>query len=560
MQNKNQQYLKKVQFYKQLSQPLINLLDQTRLLPLFVPLINYSLRKAGIKRQFQRDLNYRLIGKAFKNSLKAKGNESKTLVVPFLTSGNNIFLLINFLIAYRLRDKGYRTVFLICDKSLPVCNNERIFKTRNEDKFTCSNCFDSYAFLKKVTGAEIKYLSQYQPDYQPPQLLKELEQINTIEACRKFVYNDIPFGMIAEKSVLRFFYSGELEDRPEQISIYKKFIVSLIGFASSWEQLAANYQPDLILMYNGTLSFESYIRYRAQQQQMKYVTHETYVGKDSWIYKVNDEVMKLKWEEQWNNFSSRQLTEDEERKAIDFIEGLRGGKQMYAVLNQKTPLDERLKGKPFVALFTNLNFDTAVLGRNPVFASMHEWISAVIDFWIENDIPTTLVIRVHPAELKLITAANDYVAPKIKDKIRNAPNIILFDASDKVDSYTLIEHMEFGLIYSSTIGMEIAYMNKPCLLAGDGFYKDKSFVMYKENKNDYFSQLSQWLTNPSAFAINRSELLKFIYFIYFVRVKRLKGVEMDHANHVNTFRFETAEELLQMNREVIDEFIAELNC
>jgi len=559
--NKNLIYLKKVQRYKRLSQPVINILDKLRILPLAIPFLNWILRKMKVKRQFQKDLNYRLIGKAFKGVIQPYNKKKdKTILVPFFTSGNNIFLLLNFLITKRLQKRGYQSIFLICDKSLPICNNERINKTREDDKFLCSSCYGTYPFLSKITGAKFLKLSDYSNPSNYKSTEEEINQIASLEACRSFRYNGNPIGLLAEKSVMRFFLTGELEDKEEHINSYKKFLKSLLFFIDTWDNLlqSENVNPELVLLYNGTLSFETYVRNYCASNKIDYVTNETYVGNNSWIYKKNDEVMKLNWDEFWNEFKSSPFTESQRNRSIEFIEGLRGGKQMYAKLNEKTPLDDRLIGKEFIVLFTNLNFDTAVLGRNPVFNSMQDWIDQVIDYWIENEVKTKLVIRVHPAELKLITASGDFVGPKIKSKIKGVENIVLFDASDKVDSYTLIENMTLGLIYSSTIGMEIAYMGKPCLVAGDAFYKEKPFIIYESSVKSYFEKLNILVTESNYTAPRKEDVLKFIDFIYFNRVKRLKGIGMDHANHVNTFTFENAEELEEMNATLLDEFEIEV--
>jgi hypothetical protein len=233
---------------------------------------------------------------------------------------------------------------------------------------------------------------------------------------------------------------------------------------------------------------------------------------------------------------------------------LRYGKEMYALLNEKNPLPVELKGNKYVVLFTNLNFDTAVIGRNPVFKSMYQWIDEVIDYWIENELKETLVIRVHPAEVKLVTYSDDFVAPRIEEKVKNASNIIVYEPLDHVDSYTLIENMQFGLVYSSTIGLEIPYYGKPCLIAGEAFYRNLDFVSFKNSKKEYFEELNRLLNYSSIESIDKEIVIRYIYFIYFVCVKRLKGIRMDHTNHVNYFDFKNIEDLSQMNEDVLMEF------
>jgi hypothetical protein len=561
MSNKNIKYLNKLQRVKRLSQPVIHFLDKTRLLPVFIPLINWSMRKMKIKRQFQKDLNYRLIGKAAKNTLKPLGNQKdKVIIIPFLSTGNSIFLLINILIAYRFQKKGYRSIFIICDKFLPICTNERIFKTREEDAHICSNCYGPYPYLSKMIGAEFLKLSDYFKEQNTNEIDRILEDLKSIDDCKSFVYKSKPLGIYAEKSVLRFFLTGELREKKEHVDVYRKFLKTLIYFSSSFEEIIDSkvIQPELMLFYNGTLSIETYMREFCQQRNIDYVTHETYVGSNSWVYKKNGEVMKLNWDEYFD--ASKILNTEEQKQAQEFIEGLRYGKLMYEKLNNTVPLDNRLTENDFVVLFTNLNFDTTVLGRNPVFDSMQNWIDEVIEYWIKNDIKTKLVIRIHPAELKLITASEDFVAPRIIDKIKGKENIILFDAADEVDSYTLIENMKFGLIYSSTIGLEIAYYGKNCLIGGDAFYKNQNFVIPSENRNDYFEKLQYLLLNSPVIIDTKASILRFIHFIYFDRVNWLNGISMDHKNHMNVFNFETIEELDQKNEETFIKFEKEILC
>tara|TARA_B100001287_G_C22684600_1_gene532521 strand:+ start:380 stop:1957 length:1578 start_codon:yes stop_codon:yes gene_type:complete len=522
------------------------------------------MRKFKIKRQLQKDLNYRLIAKALKGRLnKAPENGEKQILFPFFTSGDNIFLLINMLITFRLQNKGYRGIFIICDENLPICTNERINKTRKEDKFLCKNCYRPYHLYAKVIGADFLRLSDFiDPDF-IRKIQIEIDKCETLEDCRSFELQGIKVGAFAEKSVMRFFLTGKLEECKEHVVVYKKFLSSLAHISSGWSAIMEKIKskPELVVLYNGTLSFESYIREFCMIKKIDYITHETYVGQNSWIYKKNDEVMKLTWTEQWKEFNKGKLDNRQIQKAKEFIEGLRYGKQMYAKLNDPTPLKTMIEEDgEFAVLFTNLNFDTAVLGRNPHFNSMEDWINQVIDYWIERHISIKLIIRIHPGEVKLITPSADFIGPKIKDKIKGSPNIILFDAMDKVDSYTLIEHMKFGLIYSSTIGLEISYLNKLCLIAGDAFYKHEDFVSFPKDRADYFVKLEA-MTKEGACLHNNSnkrELLKFIYFIYFHRVKRLKGINMDHTNHVNLFSFETIEELNSMNNDVFEEFEAEV--
>jgi hypothetical protein len=120
--------------------------------------------------------------------------------------------------------------------------------------------------------------------------------------------------------------------------------------------------------------------------------------------------------------------------------------------------------------------------------------------------------------------------------------------------------MKFGLIYSSTIGLEIAYYGKNCLIGGDAFYKNQNFVIPSENRKDYFEKLQNLLLKSPEIVDKKESILRFIHFIYFDRVNWLNGITMDHKNHLNVFNFESIEDLEQKNEETLIKFEKEILC
>lgn len=555
-------YLKRLQRLKKVGQPAIIVLDRTRLLPIFIPLINRTMKALGVVKQYQRDLNYRLIANSFKNSpLQDVGENAKVILFPFFSGGDNVFLLLNLLIAKHLNKKGYRIVFLICDTSMPVCSNERNLKTRENDPYLCYNCFSPYRIIQESVKGEFLHLSKLCSKKELEVYKADLEKLTTLDELKNFTFEGNPIGEFAYKSMLRFYITGELSGSEDEKRIYRKFLLSLIQHTKAFNQLLTKIpasQIHRIIVYNGTLSAEKIYCHLGEKNGIDYITNETFVGNNTWIYKKNDEIMSLEWEEQWEEFKKQPLTSAQREEAKEFFEGLRYGKNMYAKLNDEHPLDEKLKGKKFVALFSNLNYDTYVLGKNPLFNNITHWIEEVIHFWKENNIEETLVIRVHPGETKLIVATTDYLEPRLRPLVEGCDNIVLYGPDDKVNSYTLIENMSFGLIYASTIGLEIPYYGKSCLVAGDAFFKYRNYTIIPNSVASYFQELKALLLQAELPKhVSQEEILQYVYFLYIERVKRIEGIEMDHTAHKNIFDFKTIDELERKNLEILEQFTAE---
>ncbi len=562
MMNKHVKYLKRLQRLKRFFYPAVHFLDKTRIFPIVVPIINFSLKTLKVNKRFQKDLNYRLIAKASRNAFtdQPKVSYDKLMVIPFIKGADNLFLIWSFAVAKKMKDQGYDSLFVICDKALPICHAERLYKSREEDKHICSNCYNGYDHIIKNSKANFTFLSKFVQDDDLKKEFSKIDAMNSINECADYTFQNSEIGRLNYTAVMRYFQTGEMEYTDEFLGIYKKFIKAGAMFSFSWNAMMKelNINPDLVLIYNGSLSSEAFVVDYCINKKITYVTHECFYGANSWMYRVNGDVMNLTWEDKWDEFSKNELTEEQRIKASEFMGGFRRGEKYHIRYNNEFPLSEIFKKNEFVVLFTNLNFDTAVLGRNPVFSSMYKWIEEVIEYWNINEIQTKLVIRVHPAEGKNISVTKDTVKTRVGHLIEQSKNIYLYDSLDEVNSYSLIENMKFSLVYASTIGVETALMGKVFIVAGNAHYRYKSFSLFHENKEDYFKEIEKQLnrTNPSN--PNPEDALKYAYFLFFMCIKKLNGLETDHLHKVNDFDFDDLDDLIEKNHELLVEFENEI--
>jgi hypothetical protein len=412
-----------------------------------------------------------------------------------------------------------------------------------------------------MSKAEFINLSDFVNQNDLNECFLNIEKITSIHACRSFVFENYKVGELNYTSVLRFFQTGEMKDTKEYIDNYKLFLKAGVLFINGWKNILQknSLNPDFILIFNGVLSTDSLVVEYCKMEQVKYATHECFYGNNSWIYKVNGDVMTLFWEKQWADFMKKEFRQDQRDLALNYMNGFKKGEKHYIRFNHDFPLKSDLEKDKFVVLFTNLNFDTAVLGRNPVFRSMHHWIESVIDFWIKNDVQTKLVIRVHPAESKVLSVAEDRVGKRIMPLIQSQQNIIFFDSDEEVDSYKLIQNMKFSLVYASTIGLEIAIMKKICLVAGNAHYRRQNFAIFHDDMENYFMELRSLLMQEELINHCSEDAIKYSYFLFNERVKQISGLKTDHLNKVNDFQFKDLADLIAQNEDLLSDFISEVH-
>jgi hypothetical protein len=558
----NRHYLFKIQIFKIIFYPFLILLDKLNLLPLLRNTIDYILPKIGFKKSLHTFFQYQDYYRWFKNDFIDSKKYEKILLIPSMLGANSNLTMMNLLFSRYFMDKGYKPVFLICDAAVPICNREGPIKSRKKNPFFCHECWQGFKAIQKDTGVEVIYFSdlfdkELKEIYESE--IINIEGLSTLEECLDYSFSETRLGLITKKSVLRYFLRGRFYNEIQEISKFKMFLKSSLKLYLIIRKYFNDQNGiDKVIVNNGTLAFESLVRHFAEKYSIDYMTYETFIGNNSIIYKKNAEVMNLDWEKEWTLYRQNfKITEEVKQSVENFFANQKSGKELYARMNVEHD-NKRLFGiGRYACLFTNLNFDTAVIDKHTIFTSMEDWINEVIEFWEKNVEEVKLVIRIHPAELKLVTATKEFMGDRISDKIKS-DKIILFDSHEKVSSYELISKMEYGLVYSSTIGLEIAYRGLPCVVAGKPYYRKKGFVIAPDSKEKYFQIIEELNVKNFKAAINRDEIISLIYYLYFVRTKRLNGLKVWTPQAETNSIYSSYSEIFEENKIFFDEFYKEL--
>jgi capsule polysaccharide export protein KpsC/LpsZ len=115
-----------------------------------------------------------------------------------------------------------------------------------------------------------------------------------------------------------------------------------------------------------------------------------------------------------------------------------------------------------------------------------------------------LVIRIHPGEL--ITKAPS-VADLVHKVLLSIPeNIHLIPADAKVNTYDIVEIADLGLVYTTTVGMEIAMSGVPVIVVGNTHYRGKGFTIDPDSWETFFTMLNQVVANPAQYRLSQAQV------------------------------------------------------
>jgi hypothetical protein len=149
----------------------------------------------------------------------------------------------------------------------------------------------------------------------------------------------------------------------------------------------------------------------------------------------------------------------------------------------------RSRGKKIFALFAHLFYDTPVDDESPAFNGMCEWIKETVNYFIAKD--DLLLIKPHPSEFRSDEprkTPNETVSSFLTDT-ELSENIIILDPR-LFSVNDLSPFISCGLIWRSSVAMELAFLGIPGIIAGVPYYNALN-LNFAVDKGHYFQMIEQ---------------------------------------------------------------------
>ena len=272
-------------------------------------------------------------------------------------------------------------------------------------------------------------------------------------------------------------------------------------------------RPDVAIVPNGTIQELGVVYRVARSLKIQTVTYEFGDQRQRISLAQNSEVMRQETDSLWKAYREKPLNEAQLERMKSLVMArqratmwenfarlwqdvpAQGGAQARATLG----LDQR----PVVLLATNVLGDSLTLGRQVFSRSMAEWLSRTVQYFAGRP-EVQLVIRVHPGEVLThgpsMMEVVHQVLPRLPEHIR------MIGPKEKVNTYDIIDVADLGLVYTTTVGMEMAMNGLPVVVAGHTHYRGRGFTHDPESWVTYFKLLGQILENPSAYRLPREQI------------------------------------------------------
>ncbi len=266
---------------------------------------------------------------------------------------------------------------------------------------------------------------------------------------------------------------------------------------------------EVVIVPNGTIQEMGVVYRVARHLKLPVTTYEFGDQRQTIWLAQNDEIMRQDTDAMWNASKSIPLTDKQlkevralfksRRKADLYGNFARRWQKKPAVGSQKIRKSLGLDDRPVVLLPTNVLGDSLTLGRNIFSKSMEEWISRTVQYFAGRD-DVQLIVRVHPGEVLTHGLA---MADVVRDVLPELPeHIRLIEPEDTTNTYDLIEIANLGLVYTTTVGLEMAMTGVPVIVSGKTHYRNRGFTQDPSGWVEYYKILGRMLDTPSEYRLS----------------------------------------------------------
>ncbi len=296
-----------------------------------------------------------------------------------------------------------------------------------------------------------------------------------------------------------------IESNPSDREIYRFRLARDRNCMAALVSLLGEQRYDAMIVANGAI-LEMGIAYRlAKLEHLPCITFE-YFDKRGFAG-VSDEgpCTELNTDDAWQADEPHVLTEGRIRRVMQLIAAKEGGNWEEFTLRlhhmPRSTAADLIDGlnlkpdRPIALMCPNVAWDSSTMGRNKAFASMAEWVRITVDYFARHP-SGQLVVRAHPAERALGTSQP--VDEIIREHCKELPdNIRLILPEDVVNTYSLMDIADLGLVYTSTAGMEMAARGLPVIVSADTHYCNRGFTVDPTTVESYYVALNEAIMNPS---------------------------------------------------------------
>lgn len=409
-------------------------------------------------------------------------------------------------ILHALRLRGADVRYVLCDGLYSECDLFRA-AVLPRPPLACAQCQAQVTGLAANMGTAFEWLGRYTR----PEDFREAQRWSSALPPREFpraTYGEWPVGEWMKASVHGHFRVSELDlGTPELVDVYRSYLSSGLSACFGLSRLLDDYAADVLFLFNGTMSSTRVAFELAQRRGIRVICHERGDLRESIKLYENGHLGSLTpIKRLWSDWGEIPLTRPELTAIGRYLVERQYGKNLGWPAYSPPPqeLDELRQrlglrpGRPLWVLYTSADDEVA---SHPdwhgPFARQLEWVERTRAYAAAHP-AIDLIVRVHPNTAGTRAhGANARLFGELESLAQALPpNVRVVMPDDPVSSYSLIDLATLGLVYHSTVAVEIACKGKPVIVAAGGPVSDLPFAITLKAGDAYEATLDRARSRP----------------------------------------------------------------
>ncbi len=421
------------------------------------------------------------------------------IVVLLMLPGSTFHLFIEGLIGLALKKRGHDVVFIIDENTLPIHELKKINNESNWDYIATKGFQYGKLFLEKLN---LKY-----------------HTVEQIVGDTNHLEYDHKYDTILEAMLLKQYKVGVIDESLPRLKEKRTLIKKAITITDKLGKEVIKMKPDSVFMSHGIYSTWGPPFNILTEHNIPVLVHGRGKKRHSQVFNWNKTGDSWDVSEEWEKVKNKDLTPSELKQINGYLESRISHKDDVFVYNfgKETTKEKTIEflgldpQKPIYTLFTNVLWDAASAQREIAFSNPVEWVIETIE-WFNQHPDKQLIVKIHPAEVVIGTNMPFYDI--IIGRVKPNKNIRIIKPDEKVNSWSIYEISTLGIVHTTTAGMEMPLVNKPCMVVSKTHYRNKGFTIDIESKDEYFEILDDFEPNSVNYQYNRKEALKYSYLLF----------------------------------------------
>lgn len=479
-------------------------------------------------------------------AVEGKAVERILFFTPFVSWWPHTFWEATLAFAAQLR--GAEALFVNCG-GLPDC--DLVPRRTGRPSDVCARCRSvsvrvmeglalAHAFASdRVEAGEREAIRAWARELPPAEL-------------RAATWNGMPLGEWVFAGTVGYCRRRDLDTRdPEVRRVYLDNLVSAAIAVTGVERIANEFLPTTAVLLNGSFSLHRPVLEALRARGVRVVTHERAMVDNAVTFHEGGPVWeRARLDSFWSAWRAVPLAAQELRDAEAILAARRKGKNTGWFGFNPWPEDRAaamaalgLPGdRPMALLCTSCDHEPSLVDLAPT-VSQDAWMASAIE-WFAARPEYVLVIRFHPS-----AAGDPAYATEVRPRLEAfraglPPNGFCVLPHEPVNTYALVDCATAGLVYASTIGLEMACAGLPVAHAGGGMYRGAGFTLEPDDPARPGAELELAMAMPRSREASR---LAYRYLYRFFRTASvpIRQVRVPSESYTLAgFTFTSSDELL----------------